>query len=167
MRVRTGPGAIGGWMGVKLARAGHTVSVLARGATLAAIRADGLRLIEAGETAAVKVAASDDPAELIAEHFPDLLIVAIVKSQGPARRWPAARPLIGPNTMVLTGDERRAVVVLPAQRPAAVRYGARQHRPDRRDRGEHRVAQRCQPRSARRLLGRRAGPDPAQDGQTA
>ena len=96
-----GAGAIGGWMGVKLARAGHTVSVLARGATLAAIRADGLRLIEAGETLAVKVAASDDPAELIAEHFPDLLIVA-VKSQGLRDAALAARPLIGPNTMVLT-----------------------------------------------------------------
>ena len=96
-----GAGAIGGWMGVKLARAGHTVSVLARGATLAAIRADGLRLIEAGETLAVKVAASDDPAELIAEHFPDLLIVA-VKSQGLRDAALAARPLIRPNTMVLT-----------------------------------------------------------------
>lgn len=96
-----GAGAIGGWMGVKLARAGHTVSVLARGATLAAIRADGLRLIEAGETLAVKVAASDDPAELIAEQFPDLLIVA-VKSQGLRDAALAARPLIGPNTMVLT-----------------------------------------------------------------
>ena len=71
-----GAGAIGGWMGVKLAQAGDAVSVLARGATLAAIRAEGLRLIEAGETAAVKVAASDKPGDLTADAFPDLLIVA-------------------------------------------------------------------------------------------
>ena len=35
-----GAGAIGGWLGVKLAKAGHAVSVLARGATLAAIARD-------------------------------------------------------------------------------------------------------------------------------
>lgn len=96
-----GAGAIGGWMGVKLAQAGHAVSVLARGATLAAIRADGLRLIEAGETRSVKVTASDNPAELTAEQFPDLLIVA-VKSQGLRDAALAAKPLIGPNTIVLT-----------------------------------------------------------------
>ena len=96
-----GAGAIGGWMGVKLAQAGHAVSVLARGATLAAIRAEGLRLIEAGETAAVKVAASDKPGDLTADAFPDLLIVA-VKSQGLRDAALAAKPLIGPNTIVLT-----------------------------------------------------------------
>ena len=96
-----GAGAIGGWMGVKLAQAGHAVSVLARGATLAAIRAEGLRLIEAGETAAVKVAASDKPGDLTADEFPDLLIVA-VKSQGLRDAALAAKPLIGPNTIVLT-----------------------------------------------------------------
>ena len=96
-----GAGAIGGWMGVKLAQAGHAVSVLARGATLAAIRAEGLRLIEAGETAAVKVAASDKPGDLTADAFPDLLIVA-VKSQGLRDAALAANPLIGPNTIVLT-----------------------------------------------------------------
>ena len=96
-----GAGAIGGWMGVKLAQAGDAVSVLARGATLAAIRAEGLRLIEAGETAAVKVAASDKPGDLTADAFPDLLIVA-VKSQGLRDAALAAKPLIGPNTIVLT-----------------------------------------------------------------
>ena len=96
-----GAGAIGGWMGVKLALAGHEVSVLARGATLAAIRANGLRLIEAGETKSVQVAASDNPAELTAHGYPDLLIVA-VKSQGLRAAAQAAKPLIGPNTVVLT-----------------------------------------------------------------
>ena len=41
-----GAGAIGGWIGVKLAQAGHEVGVVARGPTLAALREEGLRLIE-------------------------------------------------------------------------------------------------------------------------
>ena len=43
-----GAGAIGGFVGARLARAGHTVSLVARGPHLAAIQRDGLRLIEAG-----------------------------------------------------------------------------------------------------------------------
>lgn len=39
-----GAGAIGGWLGEGLARAGADVSVLARGATLQAVRAHGLRV---------------------------------------------------------------------------------------------------------------------------
>ena len=44
-----GAGAIGGYMAVRLAEAGHEVSVIARGPHLAAIRADGLTLIETRE----------------------------------------------------------------------------------------------------------------------
>jgi 2-dehydropantoate 2-reductase len=39
-----GAGAIGGWLGAKLALAGCAVSVVARGETLAAVQAQGLRL---------------------------------------------------------------------------------------------------------------------------
>ena len=42
-----GAGAIGGYMAVRIAQAGHDVSVIARGPHLAAIRAHGLKLIEA------------------------------------------------------------------------------------------------------------------------
>ena len=41
-----GAGAIGGYMAVRLAHAGHAVSAIARGPHLAAIRANGLKLIE-------------------------------------------------------------------------------------------------------------------------
>ena len=41
-----GAGAIGGLLGVRLAVAGQQVSVLARGDNLAAIRSNGLRLVE-------------------------------------------------------------------------------------------------------------------------
>jgi len=44
-----GAGAIGGFMAVRLAKAGHEVSVIARGAHLAAIKKNGLKLIQDGE----------------------------------------------------------------------------------------------------------------------
>jgi len=52
-----GGGAIGGYLAVALARAGNQVTVMARGATLAAIRERGLQLImpETGETLAAQV----------------------------------------------------------------------------------------------------------------
>ena len=45
-----GAGAIGGWLGVRLARSGHAVSVVARGDTLATLRQHGLRACEFFET---------------------------------------------------------------------------------------------------------------------
>ncbi|MFM0216352.1 MULTISPECIES: 2-dehydropantoate 2-reductase [Paraburkholderia] len=93
-----GAGAIGGWMGVKLAQAGHDIGVVARGATLAALREHGLRLIEGGETRTVRVRAAEDPAELGVQ---DLVVVAV---KGPAMASVAAHiaPLLGPQTLVLT-----------------------------------------------------------------
>lgn len=93
-----GAGAIGGWLGVKLARAGCDVSVVARGATLASLRANGLRLQEGGETLAAKVQASASPAELGVQ---DLVVVA-VKAPAMAEVAKAIAPLLGPDTIVLT-----------------------------------------------------------------
>jgi len=58
-----GAGAIGGYLGVRLALAGEAVSFIARGANLAAIRAGGMRLIsETGaEEHAAEVAAFERP----------------------------------------------------------------------------------------------------------
>jgi 2-dehydropantoate 2-reductase len=93
-----GAGAIGGWMGVKLAQAGHEVSVVARGDTLGALREHGLRLIESGVTHAAQVNASDKPADLGVQ---DLVVVAV---KGPAMASVAAHiaPLLDSNTIVLT-----------------------------------------------------------------
>jgi 2-dehydropantoate 2-reductase len=93
-----GAGAIGGWLGVKLAQAGCEVSVVARGATLQALLADGLRLQSGGETHAVPVAASAVPADLGVQ---DLVVVA-VKAPAMADVAKAIRPLLGPDTVVLT-----------------------------------------------------------------
>ncbi|CAB3668678.1 hypothetical protein LMG22037_01840 [Paraburkholderia phenoliruptrix] len=93
-----GAGAIGGWIGVKLAQAGHEVGVVARGPTLAALREEGLRLIDGGTTHAANVRAAENPAELGVQ---DLVVVAV---KGPAMASVAAHiaPLLGAQTTVLT-----------------------------------------------------------------
>jgi 2-dehydropantoate 2-reductase len=93
-----GAGAIGGWIGVKLARAGCEVSVVARGATLEAVRQHGLRLEENGAAASVPARAAASSVELGVQ---DLVVVAVKAPSMPdvAR---AIGPLLGPQTMVLT-----------------------------------------------------------------
>ena len=93
-----GAGAIGGWIGMRLAQADCDVSVVARGATLANLRAHGLRLQEGGVTLAAKVQASASPAELGVQ---DLVVVA-VKAPAMAEVAKAIGPLLGPDTIVLT-----------------------------------------------------------------
>ena len=93
-----GAGAIGGWIGVRLAQAGCDVSVVARGATLQALQQHGLRLAVGGETIAVPVRASASPADLGVQE----LVVIAVKAPAMAEVARAIRPLIGPDTLVLT-----------------------------------------------------------------
>ena len=93
-----GAGAIGGFLGARLAAQAHDVSAIARGATLAAIRARGLRLRSPGGEIAPRVRAEADPAVLGEQ---DLVVVAVKE---PALRDVASRigPLVGPDTLVLT-----------------------------------------------------------------
>jgi 2-dehydropantoate 2-reductase len=93
-----GAGAIGGWLGVKLALAGHAVSVVARGATLEAIQRDGLRLEQQGQVSAATVTASADPATL----GPQDVVIVAVKEPAMAAVAAAIAPLLGPDTVVLT-----------------------------------------------------------------
>jgi 2-dehydropantoate 2-reductase len=93
-----GVGAIGGTLGYGLAKAGCELSGVARGATLDALRARGLRLALAdGSVDSVPIAASSDPRELGTQ---DLVILAV---KAPALPLAAAGvgPLIGPGTVVL------------------------------------------------------------------
>jgi 2-dehydropantoate 2-reductase len=74
-----GAGAIGGLVGARLAAAGTPVSVLARGESLAAIRVEGLRLVEPdGSEVVASVEASDDYAELGAH---DVVVLALKAHQ--------------------------------------------------------------------------------------
>ncbi|WP_323771878.1 2-dehydropantoate 2-reductase [Antarctobacter sp.] len=94
-----GAGAIGGYLGVKLAQAGADVSLVARGPHLAAMQADGLRLIEdAGETC-VSVRASDDPAALGVQDY----VIVTLKAHSVPALVPKMAPLIGPETTVVSG----------------------------------------------------------------
>ena len=93
-----GAGAIGGWIGVKLAKAGCDVGVVARGATLQALQSQGLRLQQGGETLSVPVQASAAPVDLGVQ---DLVVIA-VKAPAMADVAKAVRPLLGPQTIVLT-----------------------------------------------------------------
>ena len=93
-----GAGAIGGWLGVRLAQAGCEVVALARGETLAALQRDGLQLHAADGHAQVAINAADDSSVL---GLQDLVIVAVKAPSLPAVA-PHIGPLLGPDTVVLT-----------------------------------------------------------------
>jgi len=93
-----GAGAIGGWIGAKLAQAGAEVNVVARGATLQALQQHGLRLRQGGVEVRVPVRAASEPAQLGVQ---DLVVVA-VKAPALAGVARAIAPLLGPDTVVLT-----------------------------------------------------------------
>jgi 2-dehydropantoate 2-reductase len=94
-----GAGAIGGYLAVRLAVAGEAVSVVIRGAHLAAVRERGMKLIAAdgGETVA-NMAASDRMADLGVQ---DLVILGMKAHQVPAVVDELAA-LIGPQTLLVT-----------------------------------------------------------------
>ena len=94
-----GAGAIGGYMGVKLAEAGADVSLVARGPHLAAMKSNGLRLIEETSETTVSPIASDDPEELGVQ---DYIIVTLKAHSVPGVVLKMA-PLIGPNTTIVSG----------------------------------------------------------------
>lgn len=92
-----GAGAIGGWIGVRLAQKGHPIDVLARGDTLEALRRDGWRLDIGGESLTASVRASADAADLGVQ---DAVLISV---KGPALAGLAPRlaPLIGPDTVIV------------------------------------------------------------------
>lgn len=95
-----GAGAIGGLLAARLAHVGEEVSVIARGPHLAAIKAEGLRLIEEGQEIVAKVKASNNIAD-VGEQ--DLVILGVKAHQVAAvvRDLPA---IYGPQTAVLTAQ---------------------------------------------------------------
>jgi 2-dehydropantoate 2-reductase len=92
-----GAGATGGHFAVKLALAGHDVSVVARGPHLAAMQEKGLTLVSGEARLTAHVAASDDPARL----SPQELIVVTAKATGLAGVAEGIAPLIGPDTVAI------------------------------------------------------------------
>jgi len=93
-----GAGALGGIVGGRLQNAGHSVSFVARGATLAALRTDGLRIDSIdGDLVLPHVVATDDPATIGAVD----VVLVCVKSTQVAGIAPTLLPLIGPATAVI------------------------------------------------------------------
>src|ERR1700722_14554316 len=93
-----GAGAIGGWMGARLAQTGHDISVIARGATLSALRANGLQLVEDGKTTTASVEAAENGAEL----GPQDIVIVAVKAPAMAAVAAGIAPLLSTNTAVIT-----------------------------------------------------------------
>jgi 2-dehydropantoate 2-reductase len=94
-----GSGGVGGYFGGRLAAAGQDVSFIARGAHLAALRQRGLAIRSAlGDATIAPAQATDDPASL----GPVDLVIFTVKLYDTEAAAEAIRPLIGPETGVVT-----------------------------------------------------------------
>jgi 2-dehydropantoate 2-reductase len=93
-----GAGAIGGFIGCRLARAGRAqVSALARGATLQALQVHGWRLQMDGALLQAPATAAASAADLGVQ---DLVVIAVKGPALPALA-PTLAPLIGPRTLLL------------------------------------------------------------------
>ena len=93
-----GAGAIGGYLGVQFVRAGADVSLVARGAHLAAMRANGLRLLIGDEERVARPRCTDNPAELGHQDF----VIICLKAHSITGVIEAMQPLLGPRTRIVT-----------------------------------------------------------------
>jgi 2-dehydropantoate 2-reductase len=93
-----GAGGLGGYYGARLASAGAEVGLIARGEHLAAIREHGLRVRADDGDFTVRVAASDDPAEI----GPCEAVLFCVKSYDTDQAAALLEPLLKPETAVLS-----------------------------------------------------------------
>ncbi|MBN8979754.1 MAG: 2-dehydropantoate 2-reductase, partial [Rhizobiales bacterium] len=93
-----GAGAIGGYLGVKLAQAGAEISLVARGPHLAAMKANGLKLLIGDEEHVVYPNCTDNPADLGVQ---DVVIVCL-KAHSITGVIEQMRPLLGSHTRIVT-----------------------------------------------------------------
>jgi 2-dehydropantoate 2-reductase len=93
-----GAGAIGGYMGVQLARAGAEVSLVARGPHLEAMKKNGLKLLIDGEERVEKLNCTDDPKELGPQDY----VIIALKAHSVPNVVDAMQPLLGNDTSVVT-----------------------------------------------------------------
>ena len=94
-----GSGAVGGYYGAKLARAGHEVILVARGEHLSAIRARGLEIRSPAHGDFTVQCRAEEDTGAVGEV--DLVIVA-VKAYDNATALPLVHPMLGEKTIVLT-----------------------------------------------------------------
>jgi 2-dehydropantoate 2-reductase len=93
-----GSGAVGGYYGAKLARAGHDVTFIARGAHLATIRAHGLQIRspKLGDFT-IHARAEEDTSRV----GPVDVVIVAVKAYDNRSALPLVRPMMGPDTTIL------------------------------------------------------------------
>ncbi|MGE0658973.1 MAG: ketopantoate reductase family protein, partial [Reyranellaceae bacterium] len=93
-----GAGAIGGYLGARLARAGVDVTLIARGPHLAAIRENGLTLHTLAESFTVRPHATDDPAQAGEQDF----VFLTIKSNSAPAIAASLAPMLRPDSGVVT-----------------------------------------------------------------
>ncbi|MBI2313720.1 MAG: 2-dehydropantoate 2-reductase [Betaproteobacteria bacterium] len=94
-----GTGGVGGYYGARLAAAGNDVHFIARGAHLAAIRSEGLKIESALGNLTVRPAkATDDPKAV----GPAEIVMVAVKLWSTEEAVADAKPLVGPDTAVVS-----------------------------------------------------------------
>src|SRR4249919_3405586 len=92
-------GAVGGYYGGRMAAAGHDVTFIARGAHRDAIRQDGLKIESTlGDLHLKDVNVTDDPKQV----GPVSVVLFAVKLWDTEMAAEQARPLVGPDTRVIT-----------------------------------------------------------------
>src|SRR5574341_24351 len=129
-----GAGAVGGLMAAWLARSGHDVSLVARGAQLEAIRRHGLRVISKGRTESFPLRAESDPPALGPQDY----VLVTVKAQNLTQVAEAIPPLLGSDSSVVTamnGGPRWFFVRLKFRHGSHRRGARRRGLRGRRDRG--------------------------------
>jgi 2-dehydropantoate 2-reductase len=95
-----GAGAIGGYLGAELTRAGCDVTLVARGAHLEAMRRDGLTLLVGEERRVVRVRCTADPADAGVQDY----VILALKAHAVAPVLGHLQPLLGPDTAVVTAQ---------------------------------------------------------------
>ena len=93
-----GSGAIGGFLGVRLHQAGADVSLVARGAHLAAMKQQGVKLITADGEEVVHPRCTDNAAELGPQDY----VFICLKAHSIPGCVDGIRPLLGPDTAIVT-----------------------------------------------------------------
>ena len=94
-----GAGAIGGYLGVKLAQAGVDVTFIARGAHLEAMRRNGVTLISETKRVAVRVRCASRAEEV---DIPDYIFITLKAHSLPAAATQIAA-MLGPDTTLVMG----------------------------------------------------------------
>jgi 2-dehydropantoate 2-reductase len=120
-----GAGGVGGGFGAALAKAGADVTFIARGAHLAAMKSQGLKIQGGrGETHLVPTKATENPAEI----GPVDIVLFCVKLWDVESAGEAIKPLVGPDTAVipLQNGIDAAERLIPILGPRAVMGGVAQ-----------------------------------------